>query len=292
MSIPVWMIRAHDISHTIKGNSKKCPSFHSFPMLHTSLEYCVASIYVIPLLGYLCNGISTSIMNIMMNWRCCRHLYRWLKLMVHHTQSKAEAKSVPVFFHSCWTIHWVLCGQYGCDTLALELVQWCISPLMNREWCQHLNWCLDLIIHHTPSQAEYESAPVFIHPPMVHPLDIVWPVWIWPPCFSCLYNGELTSSMNTLMDWEGCQHLYEWLELVVHHTPPSNAEDESAPVSSIHPWYIIRILCGQFGYDPRALGACIMVKQTHKCIHWWIERGVNTYMDGGSSWYIIHHPRQ
>ena len=176
MSIPVWMIRAHDISHTIKGNSKKCPSFHSFPMLHTSLEYCVASIYVIPLLGYLCNGISTSIMNIMMNWRCCRHLYRWLKLMVHHTQSKAEAKSVPVFFHSCWTIHWVLCGQYGCDTLALELVQWCISPLMNREWCQHLNWCLDLIIHHTPSQAEYESAPVFIHPPMVHPLDIVWPV--------------------------------------------------------------------------------------------------------------------
>ena len=31
-------------------------------------------------------------------------------------------------------------------------------------------------------------------------------------------NGILTSLIYPMMHWEGCQHLYGWLELMVHHT--------------------------------------------------------------------------
>ena len=49
------------------------------------------------------------------------------------------------------------------------------------------------------------------------------------PLLGCLYNGVSASHMHTLMDWQGCQYLYWWSELMVHHTP-YKAEDESAPV--------------------------------------------------------------
>ena len=69
VSTHVCMVGSHSTSHTIQeGLSKKCASFH--PSTHgiISLEYCVASMYVIPLCCCLYNGVSTSPMNIMMNW--------------------------------------------------------------------------------------------------------------------------------------------------------------------------------------------------------------------------------
>ena len=50
--------------------------------------------------------------------------------------------------------------------------------LMNSEGYEHMNEYMELMVHHTSFNAEDESAPVLIHPPMVHPLDIVWPVWM------------------------------------------------------------------------------------------------------------------
>ena len=34
------------------------------------------------------------------------------------------------------------------------------------------------MVHHMPSKARARSVPVFIHPPIVHPLDVMWPVWM------------------------------------------------------------------------------------------------------------------
>ena len=109
---------------------------------------------VVPLLGCSCNVRPTSPMHTLMNWEGCQHFYIWLELMVHHTPSNVETESVPVFFHPCWSIFGVLCGQYGCDPIALLLVELCISPLVNWEWCQYLvyGW-LELMVHHTPSKA-------------------------------------------------------------------------------------------------------------------------------------------
>ena len=48
--------------------------------------------------------------------------------MVHHTPTKARARSVPVLLHPCCSILGVLCGQYGYDPLAWLLVQLYINP--------------------------------------------------------------------------------------------------------------------------------------------------------------------
>ena len=62
-----WLeLMVHHISHIIQGKSKKCASF--YPSTHgKSLECYVAGMDVIPLLGCLCNGASTSLMNTLMN---------------------------------------------------------------------------------------------------------------------------------------------------------------------------------------------------------------------------------
>ena len=146
------------------------------------------SCFVILLLGCMYNGASTSPMNTLRDWEKCQNLYGSLELMVHHTPTKARARSVPVFFHPCWSNLGVLCGQYGCSPLVWLLVQLFINlthaPLHLYHWegCQHMYGWLECIVHHTPSKAENESAPVCIHPPMVHPLDVIWPAWMWSPC--------------------------------------------------------------------------------------------------------------
>ena len=40
-----------------------------------SLEYCVASMYVVPLLGCLYNGVSTPTMTPLMHWEVCQYIY-------------------------------------------------------------------------------------------------------------------------------------------------------------------------------------------------------------------------
>ena len=55
-------------------------------------------------------------------------------------------------------------------------------PLMNWEESQDLYWWLELMVYHIPSKTSARSVLVFIHPPMVHPLDVIWTVWMWSHC--------------------------------------------------------------------------------------------------------------
>ena len=87
--------------------------------------------------------------------------------MVYHTPSNAEAENVPVFFPPCSSILWVLCGQYGCDPLALLLIQRCIN--LTHALIDGLTgvsthvWMIGANGASYPSNVEDESAPVF-HP--------------------------------------------------------------------------------------------------------------------------------
>ena len=109
------------------------------------------------------------------------------------------------------------------------------------------------------------------------------------PLFGCLCNSISTSPMYSLMNWEGYQCLHGWFELMVYHIP-SNAEAKSAfrPSMLVHPWGIVWSV---WMWSPCVV-VCATVYQPHPCTHWWIERGIDTCMDGWSSWYITHHPMQ
>ena len=179
VSISIWMVGFHGISHIIQGRGWKCPSFH-LSTNGISCGYCVASMDVIPLLGCLYNGRPTPHVYILMNWECCQHLFGWLELMVYQTPSKVEAKNEPVFFPPRSSILWVLCGQYECYPLPwLLIIVYQTYPCIHWWIDRAVKTCmgrLELMVHHTPSKAEDESAPVFIHLPMVHHLGVVWPV--------------------------------------------------------------------------------------------------------------------
>ena len=44
---------------------------------------------------------------------------------------------------------------------------------------------------------------------------------------------SLISPILAHMDWQGCQHMYGWLEFIVYHTPPK-VRVRGLPVLSIH----------------------------------------------------------
>ena len=149
---------------------------------------------------------------------------------------------------------------------------------------------LELMVHHTPSKARARSAPVFIHPPMVYPFGVVWPVWMWSPClvaYTMVYQHHpctfwwIESGAKICIDsWSS------WY--TTHHT---RQRMKVPQFSSIYPWNILRDVWSVWMWPP-CLFTCAIVYQPHPCIHWWIDRGVNIYIDGWSSWYITHHPRQ
>ena len=138
------------------------------------------------LVAYIMVYPSTSLIQPLMDWQGCQYLYGWLELMVHHTPYKAEDESAPVFIHisvehslGCMTsmdvIPLFVCLCNGVSTSPMH-------PMMDWEWCQYLYQWLAIIVHHTASNVEDESAPVFIYPPMVYHLGVVWPVWMWSHC--------------------------------------------------------------------------------------------------------------
>ena len=154
-----------------------------------------------------------------------------------------------------------------------------------------MNVWVELMGHHTPSNAEDKSAPVFYPSTYGTSLECYVASMDIIPLFDCLCNVRSTSPMYILINWEGCQHLYGWLEIMLHHTS-SKVEDTSVSVfihlSMVHPsgvvwpvWMISPCLVG-----------CTMGDQPHTYIDWWIERGANTCMDDWSSWYTTQHPRQ
>ena len=71
------------------------------------------------------------------------------------------------------------------------------------------------------------------------------------PLLGCLCNSRPISRMHPLINWEGCQYVYVWLERMVHHTPP-NAESTRKvfKFSSLYPWHIPQVLYGQCGCYP------------------------------------------
>ena len=71
----------------------------------------MASMGVIPLYGYLCNGISTYQMHPLMNKEGTQHLYVWLELMVYHTSHQRQRLKGVCQFSSikAWHIIGVLC---------------------------------------------------------------------------------------------------------------------------------------------------------------------------------------
>ena len=83
----------------------------------------------------------------------------------------------------------------------------------------------------------------------------------------CLSNDEPTSPMHLWMRWEGCQHMQQWLEFMVHHTP-CKVEAKHVPVF-IHPWCpIICVLYIQYVFDPLAwLLVQWCINLTHALIH-------------------------
>ena len=101
----------------------------------------------------------------------------------------------------------------------------------------------------------------------IHPWYILWMLCGQYRCdllLSCLYNGKPTSPMHSLMNWEGCQHIYGWLELMVHHTL-SKVRSRSVPVFihrhmvyhwsvvwpviMLSPWLVACIWCLNLTYE-------------------------------------------
>ena len=109
-------------------------------------------------------------------------MHVWLELIVQHTLSKAEAKSVPVFFHACQSILGVLCGQYLYDPLVWLFVQWCINLTHTvtdelREVLESI-WMIGVHGISYTNQGKGKKCASFILFMLVYPWSIVWSVWI------------------------------------------------------------------------------------------------------------------
>ena len=145
-----------------------------------------------------------------MDWEGYYHMYGWLEPMVHHTPSKVEAESVPVFLHPWWSILGVLCDQYGCDPLALLFVQWwtnLIHVFINElRVVSTYIWMIGAhgngtsqshtIQGKSKKYASFHQSTITHGPSLeccVASMDVT-------PLLCCLYNGVSTPSMNGLMN--------------------------------------------------------------------------------------------
>ena len=153
----VCMIWAHGSSPTTQGRCQQCVSFHPSTYC-TSLECCVVSIGVIPLLGCLRNGVSTTQMHPLIYWEGYQHMYVWLEIVVHDTPLKARMRSVPVFIHPhmahCWSIVWPVSMWSPCLVACTMVYQphTCKYTLMNWGAYQDVYEYLELMITHHPRQ--------------------------------------------------------------------------------------------------------------------------------------------
>ena len=102
--------------------------------------------------------------------------------MVHYTPTEARARSVSVLsIHAGPSLECCVASMDGISLLGWlcnGLSTLSMPSLVHKEGSQHMYGWLGLMVHHTTSMAEGESAPVFIHLPMVYPLDVVWSVWM------------------------------------------------------------------------------------------------------------------
>ena len=139
-------------------------------------------------------------------------MYGWLEHMVYHTLSKAEAKGVSVFFHPCWSILGVLCGQYGCDSLALLLVQWCIkvinTPTDGLRGMSKSTWMVGVHGASYTNQGNIKKCASFY--PFTHgtSLECCMTSINEIPLLGCMYNCASTSYIHPRMNRVGCQCLH------------------------------------------------------------------------------------
>ena len=123
------------------------------------------------------------------------------------------------------------------------------------------------MVYHSPSKANTKSVLCFINP-CWSILGIVCGQYRCDPLVILLVQWCINSDIHTLMSWVGCQHMYEWLELMVQYKP-SKAENKSARLF-IHPWYIL-------GYDPCFV---LLVQWCANLTHTYIDelKGVPTHL--------------
>ena len=143
----------------------------------------------------------------------------WSPCYVKHHQ-RQEQKFCKFSSIHTWYILWVLCGQYAYGPFAWLFVQWCINLI--RAHIKELRgvstsvWVIEAHGTACTSQGRAKSAPVLINSHMVHPLCVMWPVCMCPPClFACImvYQHHPCTHWWIFME---CQYLYGWLELMVH----------------------------------------------------------------------------
>ena len=126
-----------------------------------------------------------------------------------------------------------------------------------------------------------------------HPLGVVLPVMIWYPSLVAytMVDKPQTSHMHLLMNWEKCQHIDWWWEVMIYYHSQFKVEDESAldfiHLHMAHHWGDVLTVW----MWSSCLAVCTVVDKPHICIHWLIDCGNNTCMEYWSSWCIIHHPR-
>ena len=167
--------------------------------------------------------------------------------MEHHTPSKTDAKSMPVFFPPCLST--LQCCVASMDMIPLLgcFVYWCINlthaPTDGLRGMSTHTWMIGA--HGTSHIIQGKSKKCASFHPSTHgtslecclaSMDVIH-------LFGCLYNSVSTPYMHSLMNSEGCQHLYGWLEIMVHNTL-SKAEDESAPVFiHLHMEHPLSVVC-------------------------------------------------
>ena len=131
----------------------------------------------------------------------------------------------------------ILCDQYGCDLIALLIVQWC-SNLTHahtyelRGLSKHA-WMIG--VHGTlyTNQGKSNKHAGFTSSMLVHPWSIVWPVWMLSPClvaFTIVYQPHLCTNRWIERDVNICIDGWTSLYITHHH----KQEQEVYQFSSIH----------------------------------------------------------
>ena len=146
--------------------------------------------------------------------------------------------------------------------------------------CLLYGW-LGLMVHHTPTKSRVRSVPFFFYPYWSIMCRDMWPVWMWSPCW--LLVQWCVNPTNALVDGLIGVTIPIWMV---------GAQSTSHPIQGRWwkcPSFYLSAHGTSFGCCIASMDVilflvnCTMVDQLHPCIYWWVERNVNTYMNGCSS---------
>ena len=99
------------------------------------------------------------------------------------------------------------------------------------------------------NQGNSKKCASFISSMMVHPWSVVWPVWILSPCLvACTMVNQHHPWTHWGIDRGVKTCMNGWSAWYITHHPRQRMKVTQC--SSIHPWYILWMLWGQYGCDP------------------------------------------